>query len=44
MMALKMNTMKKWKQAVLSKNPREIAKFYSNDFFSEEIGGKGGIR
>ena len=35
-----MSTMKQWKQAVLSENPREIAKFYSNNFFSEEIGGK----
>ena len=34
------STMKQWKQAVLSENPREIAKFYSNNFFSEEIGGK----
>lgn len=35
-----MSTMMQWKQAVLSENPREISKFYSNDFFSEEIGGK----
>jgi len=33
-------TMKEWKKAIFSKNPKEISKFYSNDFFSEEIGGK----